>query len=156
MITEDSNSGFDFFKIVYGDRCISSYGKSNVYNVIKKYQGRRILAVVDGAAFGCEIKKIMDYLETMRCDCVVYAPESFEFLILASGIIDVPSSVLEKTYDYADSRMYLSWEEFYFSYLSERTRNTVYQYGKSSLGDYYRDEGNVKKIKALIPLSISS
>ena len=43
----------------------------------------------------------------------VFAPESFEYLILKSGLIEVPKAILEETWDYADSVSYFSWEEFY-------------------------------------------
>lgn len=34
--------------------------------------------MVDGAAFGADIGKVMGYLEVSGKRCVLYAPESFE------------------------------------------------------------------------------
>ena len=45
-------------------------------------------------------------------NCTLYAPESFEYLILSAGIVDVPKGILQETYLYADSKAYMSWEEF--------------------------------------------
>lgn len=156
VITEDSNSGFDFFDILYSGRCVSAHGKSNVYDAVRKNPNTEILAIVDGAAFGPEIGKLLSYLESSKVDCVIYAPESFEYLILSSGIIEVPISVLEETYDHADSKVYMSWEEFYTAYLTDKTRNTVYQYGKSRLSDVYRTDGAIRRIAAVMPESIRS
>ncbi len=87
----------------------------------------------------------------LQIQCTVYAPESFEYLILSSGIIDVPKEVLTETYLYADSTRFMSWEEFYTSYLTDETRNKITQYSKSRLPEYYKTEGSVKKIVAVIP-----
>lgn len=151
VITEDSNSGYEFFNLLYSIDCVSAHGKSNLYNLIRKNKGKRLLAIVDGAAFGCEIGKVLRYLESSRAECVIYAPESFEYLILSANVIDVPEAVLKETYKYADSVQYMSWEEFYTAYLTERTRNTICQYGKSRLADYYKTEGTVSRIAAVMP-----
>ena len=54
--------------------CKSAGGKSRVYEVVRSSSGNRILALVDGAAFGCEIGKIYRYLIMSGRDCVIYAP----------------------------------------------------------------------------------
>ncbi len=154
VITEDSNAGFEFFDIVYPNMCTSARGKSNIYSQIRDNRGKKLLAIVDGAAFGSEIGKVMRYLQSSHADCVIYAPESFEYLILSSGIMDVPEAVIQKTYEYADSTRYMSWEEFYTAYLTELTQNTVYRYSKSKLAEFYKTEGTVSKIAAVIPKEI--
>ncbi len=151
VITEDSNSGYEFFNLIYSVDCMSAHGKSNLYDLIRNNKDKRLLAIVDAAAFGCEIGKVLRYLETSRAKCVIYAPESFEYLILSANVIDVPETVLKETYKYADSVQYMSWEEFYTAYLADRTRNTISQYGKSRLADYYKTEGTVSKIAAVMP-----
>lgn len=155
VITEDSNSGYEYFHALYGDRCISAHGKSNVYDRIRSVWDKTVLAVVDGAAFGSEIGKIFRYQETGKMKCTLYAPESFEYLILSSGLIDVPKGILQETYLYADSRTFMSWEEFYSSYLADATRNTVYQYSKLKLADVYKTEGAVARIAAVMPETIT-
>ena len=151
VITEDSNSGYEFFNILYGEICESAQGKSNVYDLIRKEKDKPILAIVDGAAFGCEIAKIHRYLETNNLHCNLYAPESFEYIILSSNVLDVPKSVLNESYLYADSKQFMSWEEYYSHYLADITRNSVYQYSKARLAEVYKTEGNVAKIAFVIP-----
>ena len=94
------------------------------------------------------------YLEQSRTDCTIYAPESFEYLILKAGIIDVPEEILEETYKFADSCKYLSWEEFFTSYLIETSSGTVYRYNKSSLSEAYKTSGTIRKIIVVLPEQI--
>ena len=86
IITEDSNSGNDFFRILFPDRCISSKGKSNIKKVIERHSGQKIMAVVDGAAFGPEMQDCMDISTSTDGTVALYAPESFEYLILRESI----------------------------------------------------------------------
>lgn len=154
VIAEDSNSGYEYFRILYGNICESANGKSKIYAQIRSAKDKRVLVIVDGAAFGCEIGKVLRYLKTSNVRCVLYAPESFEYLILSSKILDVPMSVLQESYLYADSKQFMSWEEFYSYHLAKITRNSVYQYSKAKLAEVYKTEGNVKKISMTIPKQI--
>ena len=151
VVTEDSNSGNDFFSILFPDICISSYGKSKIKKVIAAHSDEKILAVVDGAAFGPEMQDCMDIMSDVKGEAALYAPESFECLILQSGIIEVAKAITEETWNYADSMKYFSWEEFYTSYLSDATRNSVGQYSKSRLAEYYKTAGNLDKLKNVLP-----
>ena len=119
--------------------------------MIAQHSGQRILAVVDGAAFGSEIQDCMDLMSGTDRDVSLYAPESFEYLILRSGVIEVPRTVTEETWDYADSMKFFSWEEFYTGYLSDITRNDVSQYSKGKLSEYYKTAGHLDKISSILP-----
>ena len=151
IVTEDSNSGNDFFSLLFPDRCISSNGKSKIKNVLAHHSGKKILAVVDGAAFGPEMQDCMDIATSIGGAISLYAPESFEYIILRSGIIEIPKAVTDETWNYADSVRYFSWEEFYTAYLSDETRNSVSQYSKARLSEYYKTAGNIDKIKSVLP-----
>ena len=150
VITEDSNSGYDFYKHLFGDRCISAAGKSNVFDLVLRSE-KSMLAIVDGAAFGSEIGKVMRYLKTSQKNCVLYAPESFEYLILCSGILEIDQRVIESTFDYADSARYMSWERFYTWYLTEQSNGTIYQYNKGRLNKAFLTEGTLKKVIFMLP-----
>ena len=156
IITEDSNSGFEFWNNVIGrDRCLSAMGKTNVLEKLKKNEkkGVNYLIVVDGAAFGSEIEELIQYIKYRNRDVKVYAPESFEYLILTSGIFN-SKEITEKcrnTYSYADSSKYMSWEQFYTSLLVEETVGTQMQYRKQKLNQYYLSERNRKLILEELP-----
>ena len=94
------------------------------------------------------------YLEQSRTDCTLYTPESFEYLTLKAGIIDVPEEILEETYKFADSCKYLSWEEFFTSYLIENSSGTIYRYSKSTLSEAYKTAGTIKRIISVLPEQI--
>lgn len=152
VVVEDSNSGYEFFHHVFGEKCISANGKSNVKHHLLNQSGKKsILAIVDGAAFGPEMQACMAIIRALGEKGSIFAPESFEYLILQSNIVDVEQDVLAHTYDHADSARYFSWEEFYTWYLTERSRGTVYQYLKRKLPQSYLTEGAVNKLKSVIP-----
>ena len=100
------------------------------------------------------MQHVMQYIRDTRNKIVLYAPESFEYLLLRANIIDKTSEVTEKTYELADSRQYFSWEEFYTDYLIEQTRNTIYEYSKKKLKDTYLTSGNFRKIVSQLPEQI--
>lgn len=50
----------------------------------KEKKGRKILVIVDGVAFGSEIEK----LRILNNQIDLYLPESFEQMILKSGIME--------------------------------------------------------------------
>ena len=156
VFTEDSNSGFECFSLIFDCDCKAVGGKSRIYNAVKDYEGKDALVIVDGAAFGSNIGKVMRYLSVSKKSCVLYAPESFEYLLLKAGIIDVPVKVLEKTYEYADSTKFLSWEEFYTDYLVDASKDGVYRYTKSHLGKAYKNPKVIERIKEVMPKQIVS
>lgn len=151
VITEDSNSGYDFFCEFYPGKCITAEGKSNVQSKIVGMKDDQILAVVDGAAFGPEMQACMELINTSPKSISLYAPESFEYLILKSGLVNVPKDLLEETWNYADSTKYCSWEDYYTSELCARTRNGVGQYSKKRLNEYYKTKGSIDKISKCFP-----
>ena len=154
VLTEDTNSGYQCFSKLFGSICHSIGGKSFAATEVcsnKLYNKKAILVIVDGAAFGADIAEFMRAAKRLGNCCVLFAPESFEYLILKSGIVSADSKVLDETYNYADSRVYSSWEQFFTAYLIELTKDTPLKYSKSKLNSNYLASGNIKKIKELIP-----
>ncbi len=152
VIVEDSNSGYDFFCHVFGEKCISAKGKGNIKKILlNEGNNENILVIVDGAAFGPEMQACVAIVRSPAGNISVFAPESFEYLILKSGILEVPLDILEQTYNYADSIRYFSWEEFYTQYLTELSKGTVYQYSKKKLALGYLTGGSESRLKATIP-----
>ena len=96
----------------------------------------------------------MRYLSVSGKKCVLYAPESFEFLLLKANIIDVPKAVLDETYDYADSKRFMSWEEYYTDYLIQNSQKTVFKYAKTKLNENYKSPKIIEKIKRIMPEQI--
>ncbi len=152
LITEDSGSGFQFFNGIYSGLVTPAHGKGNILKLLRELSNDhdKVVAIVDGAAFGPEMNRIHEWLQWNPGNAV-FAPESFEYLVLASGIIDVPKDVLNKTFDYADSCKYMSWEQFYTDYLVQMTAREDYPYQKGKLHPFYLTKGNADKILQLLP-----
>ena len=157
VITEDSNSGYQFFNSVCRQqqlKCETMNGKSNVFHYLNMHKNERILVIADGAAFGSEIDRVMQLIGG-KDQVVLYLPESFEWLILKSGVIKNAdlSAILQNTWDYVDSSMYMSWERYFTALLVELTNNTYLQYSKNDLNDVYIKgsikDNIVKQIKIL-------
>ena len=158
VITEDTNSGFEFWHSVCKGSditCEASGGKSAVLRKLQEFQevGKNKLAIVDGAAFGSEMEALMQYIRYFDKQIKLYAPESFEYLVLRSSLF--PSKEIQKrldeTYQYADSKEYFSWERYYTKLLSEETRDTEKRYQKAHLNEYYLSEKNQALLLEYVP-----
>ncbi len=157
VITEDSNSGYQFFSKLFENRqVVSARGSSRILDRLKELQqgGLDLLAVADGAAFGAEIETCLEYSMSRTGQRIaVWMPESFEYLILQSGLI--PSAELQKILasvsDYVEAKDFESWEQFFTQLLIRLTYKKSYRYSKKLLDDYYLQEKNIHKIVAVFP-----
>lgn len=145
LITEDSNSGFQFFQSVCekGSRisCISAEGKSNIFALVVKQPDEKILVIADGAAFGSEMEKLMCFMKD-HPNVWLYLPESFEWLILKSGVVAGKriAEALEHPEDYIESREYFSWERYFTALLIQNTEDNYLRYAKRQLNPAYTQE----------------
>lgn len=150
IIVEDSNSGYEFFKNISAEKniaCLSAGGKSNIFSLLKKQSSEEICVIADGAAIGPEMNRL--YKETLKKKNIhLYLPESFEWLILNSGLISDKDIkiMLEEAENYIDSAEYFSWERFFTKLLMTRTEETYLKYSKSKLNANYLHEKNKEKI----------
>ena len=140
VIVEDSNSGYDFFKAVVSDdiNCISAGGKTKIKRTVMDNEVKHLLVIADGAAFGSEMGELFLYMQK-HPEISLYLPESFEWLILKSGLIDGNriADILEHTEDFIESSEYFSWERFYTKLLISETEGSYLQYSKQKLNDVY-------------------
>ncbi len=155
IITEDSCSGHQFFTTVFGTAdVVSADGNGNILPVIQTLVKGDTLVIADGAAFGAMIENCLAYLET-RIDLRVsiWLPESFEYLILKSGVIKGAEleAVLEEPADYIDSLQHESWEQFFTDLLISLTKDTAAKYSKEVLNKYYLQDKNIRKIELQFP-----
>ena len=79
---------------------------------------------------------------------VLYLPESFEWLILKSGIAEGKElkTILEKPEEFIESSEYLSWERFFTNLLVRVTKDTYFKYSKRKLNEVYLHENISPKI----------
>lgn len=140
VIAEDSNSGYEFFKAVTADdiSCISAGGKTKIRRLVNENNGKKLLIIADGAAFGSEMGELYRYIQK-HPEVSLYLPESFEWLILKSGLIDGNRivDILQHTEDYLESSDFFSWERFFTKLLISETEGTYLQYSKQKLNEVY-------------------
>lgn len=144
VITEDSNSGYQFFEAVCREKqlgCESMQGKSNVFHYLNVHKKEKILVIADGAAFGSEIDRVIQLING-RENIALYLPESFEWLILSAGVLK--NSRIDKTLadpsEYVESRKFFSWERFFTAVLIEETKGTYLEYAKRKLNQAYLNQ----------------
>lgn len=161
IIAEDSGSGYQFWTKVAekkGIECISAGGKSNINKLITYYADKRVLVIADGAAFGPEIDRIAIKQANTASKIAMCLPESFEWLILASGILenrgvsadDTSEDIRLHTID-IDSSKFFSWEQYFTYVLENATSNSRFcKYSKRQLTDFYLEDANIADMLALL------
>lgn len=155
LLTEDSNSGFQFFNVHFDGtnvRCESSGSNSAIFKWLNAHPDEKVLVVADGAAFGSEMDRVMKLCAAHPKTFQLCLPESFEWLILKSGIIpsDYVETVLESPGEYIESAKCFSWENFFERFLIQQTKGTPFQYAKANLNPIYTQENNRMRIAAII------
>ena len=156
VIVEDTKAGYEFFKTVsdkHGIKCISAAGKSNVYNSVLELGTETALVIADGAAFGPEIERVLS-LKSVK-NFVLYLPESFEWIVLKSGLVSNTEDELSNTPEYVESSKYFSWEQFFTELLVDKTRGTYLQYSKKKLNEVYLHPQNIKAVAEVINESLN-
>lgn len=141
IVIEDSNSGYQFFVHAFpngSERCVSAGGNANVTGTVMDNSSDMTLAIVDSAAFGAYMSEFDEYTGKNE-QIALYAPESFEYIILSSGIVKIKDlhRIINDTYNYVESSRFFSWENFFTFVITEATKNTPLQYNKSKLNPYY-------------------
>ena len=148
LLTEDSKSGFQFYENYFKDtetKCEPSYSNADIFKRLKEHKDRKILVIADGAAFGSEIDRVLKLQSSISFK--ICLPESFEWLILKSGLIktDDIKQMLDNPAEYIESSEFFSWENFFEEYLVRNTVNTPFQYSKKKINPVYLG-ANAKKI----------
>ena len=110
VVIEDSNSGYQFFVHAFhngSERCVSAGGNANVTESVMENLSDLTLAIVDSAAFGAYMSEFDEYVEKNE-QFALYAPESFEYLILDSGIVKMKDlrKMIDQPNDYVESNRF--------------------------------------------------
>lgn len=158
VMVEDSNSGYQFFSKVFNQAdVVSANGNSNILRSVQDSDRGDILVIVDGAAFGAMVENCLEYFQTQSSRRIaIWMPESFEYLILESGLIGAEElqKILESPSDYVECEEYESWERFFTGLLVLMTNETPYKYTKHVLNDFYLQERNICCISEKFPETI--
>ena len=114
------------------------------------------LVIVDGAAVGSEMRDVCEYMDTVG-DVVLYAPESFEWILLSSN--SIPNAnvtfILQQPEKYIDSKEYVSWERFFTAVLIKQTqKDSVWAYSKKKLPKVYLSSKVMTAVKKIMKLIV--
>ena len=84
----------------------------------------------------------------------IYLPESFEWIILKSGLLKDPEieMIIADPSAYIESREFFSWERFFNAILTEKTRDSYLAYNKKKLNPLYLREREAAQIMSTTPL----
>jgi hypothetical protein len=155
LLAEDSKSGYQFYRHYFEKRnieCQSSESNSTIFKWLLKNKEKKIYVIGDGAAFGSEIDRVLKLQAADGSNFRLCLPESFEWLILKSGLIKTNDidNILNNPSDFIESAEYFSWENFFESYLVQSTDGTPFHYAKKEINRVYLIERNSDKIMAEI------
>ena len=155
LLTEDSGSGYQFFQKYFqnsGVHCESAASNSAIFRWLREQPDARVLVVADGAAFGAEMDRVMKLCQAHSGAFQLCLPESFEWLILKSGVLreNRIAEILNHPSDAIESRDYFSWENYFEALLVQTTEGTPYQYAKNRLNPVYAQENNLRQIASEI------
>lgn len=152
VVTEDSKSGYAIINNILNCEVVSAYGKDKVYTKVTELLSTgysRIYVIVDGAVFGNQIQKLISLCSNY--DLYIFAPESFEFLLLNTSFFSkFLSTELSETYLYVDSLEFITWERYYTHLLRSLCVNyTGVSYSKSDwseLNPFFKRVAILKQI----------
>lgn len=115
------------------------------------------MVIADGAVFGSLIETCINsfQIQTER-RISLWLPESFEYLILKSGILKSEKliQILDNIPEYVECEKYESWEKFFTEILITLTADGVEKYSKNILNSYYLQDWVVDKIKEQLPIEV--
>lgn len=155
LLTEDSKSGLQFFSHRFEDkelRVETSASNSKIMTWLLDHSDERVFVVAGGAAFGPYADRVLKLQRERPENITVCLPESFEWLLLKSGIVKSEGlgAVLEDPSAHIESASYATWERFFAALLVELTRGTPFAYKKAELAEAYLVSANASRAMALI------
>lgn len=155
LLTEDSKSGLQFFEARFdGEKlhCESAQSNTKILDWLCSHDDDPVFVIADGAAFGPYADRVLKYQKEHPHEVTVCLPESFEWLLLSSGVVkaDGVEECLASPENYVGSAKYMSWEQFFTSVLSDATKGTPLAYNKGRIAKGYLAPANADKVMALI------
>lgn len=158
IVTEDSNSGYQFWTHAFKNSHVtSSNGNGNLIKQVEELGPGDALVIADGAAFGSLMESCMSSFQVQTDRRIsLWLPESFEYLILKSGVFksEKITQILENISEYVECEKYESWESFFTELLVTLTAGGVEKYSKNVLNAYYLQDWIVDKIKGQLPIEV--
>ncbi len=155
VLTEDSKSGFQFFDARFAGTGVAvetASTNSGICPWLRDNTDKVAFVVADGAAFGAYADKALKIQREYPEHIAVCLPESFEWLILESGIVKAPEleEILASPSEFIDCAVDFSWERYFTRLLQRLGKGTPFEYQKASLKAAYMVRENADEVMALI------
>lgn len=156
ILTEDGKSGRQFMRKTANIQVLDTEknGNSNLSdNCNDAFTSNKTpLVFADGAALGAFAEDLYKYARNNAI--YLWAPESFEYLLLLSKIVwrrDV-NAILRNTVDQISSELFISWERFFTWLVTDIMKDyTGHEYSKAVLKPWYYSEENKRKFLSIVP-----
>lgn len=157
-IVEDSGTGADLFFALLGRPVLSAGSKTRVFKKIKDVykEAKSLLVIVDGAAFGSEVCRVLALLHQSQIPYKIIYPECTEWLLLHSNIFSEDKRLADLLIDYLryiDYSKYFSVERYFVALLTEACDNfNLFPYGKShgSLDPVFLSPSNLSALREVL------
>lgn len=137
-----------FEKLFSHNICIAANGNATIPNKINMYKNKKLLVVADGSAFGAHMESCYRKLQ-YNSKLYLYLPESFEYLILKTGLFnkcvpDIPNTpsvqkILISPENYIEASEFNSWEKFFTKVLISVSQDWSPSYSKNCSEDFFDD-----------------
>lgn len=136
VYTEDTGVGETFFSKTLPNALVRGVGGTGNFkkllSTLKTSNSDSVFLVADGCAFGMLMPIYLELRKEVNYRLKLFLPPSFEYLILASGIIPkVDMNRLINAYSYSRIEKYMSLEKYYEDYLSEVTNGKLSKNSKA-------------------------
>lgn len=145
FITEDRKFGKKFFERVYGGNQVkSASGKDNIVKTLCTSGFKHPVVIADGAAFGFNMREVLEIVNDMQGRLIV--EESFEYMLLTSGIFSRYKHQLEEGMQHIDCSEYITWGRFFTAFIEKITADTPLVYKKNEFNNRYLDSVHKHRI----------
>lgn len=152
-LIEGIGSDYLFFKnTLLGCDVVSAEGKNRLVPLLQYIMSemdyRSIFLFADGASYGYNMLLHEDFLTTLseskEIDVRLFFPNSFEWLVLKSGLLRIDDDIVEYPENYFDTKDFSGIEPFFTEKLKELSldsKNRKYKFGVETDNDtiYYPD-----------------
>ena len=120
---------------------------TNITDKLQSSKDKNTLVIADGASIGSEMNELFQFMK-IHPNTKCYLPESFEWIILKSGLIDgnAVRDILEHPHDFIEGQEYFNWERFFTAILIQYTQGTYLKYSKHKLNEAYIHDKSKKSI----------
>lgn len=163
IVTEDEGAGKTLYSKLYSIPTDSAKSKTKIAKKAKTLIANKItdvLFVVDGAAFGDVFDSFSRYLNASGLSYAIFAPESFEWILLHSDVFQKCPSINEVLNNYLniiDWGKFFSAERFFTHILKEYSKSLgliSYNKSSSSLDEKLLTHKSLEHIKRIIPIEL--